>query len=1001
MAGENTAVTAYKEETWGKDEDGEYVTDGYKYFGKTAFKKALDGLKDSMKKGTIGEKNGIKYQVLDKRPSGTGIDIEIQVTANNNNRGNAMLKLYGPSKKKQNVVLVTRSKGYDSKFMKILAENVIKPSIDAFLEETKETLQSPNSKSFVSVDGKEVKMKECPHCGKTFLTISGLKTHITRMHKKKENRKRHLSESDNVDDHILKEATKVVDLILDEMIGVETEDSIEETKEVTLNEMPEDIDENVPKKYSNKCDNCEFEAKAGRKFKVLQILKQHRELCQKIKTCEIGGCEVKDIQNMKKHMRDEHSETTASTSPPLKRKRKLAVNTKTVEENTDTEEMEIDYEESEILSQRMDKKIEQKAKENEEKDQVLKEKIKEKIEKKNKEEEKRQEIEKIKKRQAKQSKKDLRKSTRKKMKKIKEVKLPNIKDVPENIKHLVDKDDVIYEVPGNGACGPNSASAFLFSDEVFGPKLRRNMNIFMARHWDKHYQYKSQCSEDSPFIRKMGNKTISFTNTKELKHFLMNSEEAAYMWSDSEDLAVIADMYQIKIKVITSKGADDKNPIVHWINPEMELKQYAELKDVDLKELILFHENDCHFDLIVNKNHDLATLGSLSYRFNVGPILESNEPIEEEEEAAVEVDKDTESPNNDHKRCKDELKRCQETNRKLKGEYIKCEQELRNKTEEVEKLKIELNLIKQTIELEKECNSCTYSCSNKEQVNSREKSIHTHDNKHPCKICNLEFRNKSQLSNHLKNEHADDKPEILEKKKIEEQVETKSSNKVSIEIFRCVICAFISKSKDQLIDHIKRKHTNVNKDEEYNCEGCDFQGTSMLQLNKHMNLKHTDKNQPMREVIKCRNCDEQFSHKWNLMNHRKQKHIETVGHCKKKQDGNCPFSDDKCWWKHQEKQKLSTEHIECYICNKIFQDKPSMMMHRKAEHRSIIRKCDKHLNKSCPFQSNACWYIHDEEEDMEIEEQNCNKEEQKQSETSVFRNLSVTLKPPLMKTKKD
>ena len=101
-----------------------------------------------------------------------------------------MLKLYGPSKKKQNVVLVTKSKGSDSNFMKILAEDVIKPSIDSFLEETSETLQSTNSKSFVSVAGKEVKMEKCPQCEKTFYTISRLRTHITKMHKKKDNRKK-------------------------------------------------------------------------------------------------------------------------------------------------------------------------------------------------------------------------------------------------------------------------------------------------------------------------------------------------------------------------------------------------------------------------------------------------------------------------------------------------------------------------------------------------------------------------------------------------------------------------------------------------------------------------------------------------------------------------------------------------------------------------------------------------------------------------------------------
>ena len=208
----------------------------------------------------------------------------------------------------------------------------------------------------------------------------------------------------------------------------------------------------------------------------------------------------------------------------------------------------------------------------------------------------------------------------------------------------------------------------------------------------------------------------------------MISEEASYMWSDSEDLAIIADMYQIKIKVITSKGAGDKNPTENWILPAAELRQFAELKDVDLKDLILFHEDECHFDLIINKNHDLATMGSLSYRFNVGPILESNEneTFEKEHVDTPKEVEDLKSQNNEHKMCKDELKKCQELNKRLEGDYYKCENELRNKTEECEKLKTELNLIKQTIELEKKehsldneeikmfkCTLCTFTSKSK------------------------------------------------------------------------------------------------------------------------------------------------------------------------------------------------------------------------------------------------------------------------------------------------
>ena len=389
-----------------------------------------------------------------------------------------------------------------------------------------------------------------------------------------------------------------------------------------------------------------------------------------------------------------------------------------------------------------------------------------------------------------------------------------------------------------------------------------------------------------------------------------------------------------------------------------------------------------------------------------------NETIEEVQAESEDDNKDLKSQKNDLDKCREELKKCQETTRKLIGDYNKCEKELRNKTEEVEKLKTELNLIKQAIELEKDeksldndegkmnqCNICAYRCKSKDEMNNHINSVHINE-KHLCQICNSKFRNKPELNEHQDKEHTDGSPEVIKNQTAKEHAKTKSTNNASIEIFRCIICGFISKSKEELIDHIKRKHTNIEKEDEYNCEGCDFQGTSMLQLNKHLNLKHIGENQPMREVIRCRICDEQFSQKWNLMNHRKEKHPEAVAFCRKKRDGNCPFSDEKCWWNHQEKQ--NTEEVKCYVCNQTFKDKPSMMTHRKAEHRNIVRKCDKFSQNICPFQSKACWYLHETEaEPMDIEEQNSNSEKQKQSVPSVFQNLFMNIKPPIMKPKED
>ena len=93
----------------------------------------------------------------------------------------------------------------------------------------------------------------------------------------------------------------------------------------------------------------------------------------------------------------------------------------------------------------------------------------------------------------KQKLKDVKKRKNKKSKSVShnddlQVVHENIRPVPENCKHLVSIDDVLYVVPGDGCCGPNCAAAFLFHDEVYGPRLRKTMNIFMAEHWYDRYQ---------------------------------------------------------------------------------------------------------------------------------------------------------------------------------------------------------------------------------------------------------------------------------------------------------------------------------------------------------------------------------------------------------------------------------------------------------------------------------------------------------------------------------
>ena len=141
---------------------------------------------------------------------------------------------------------------------------------------------------------------------------------------------------------------------------------------------------------------------------------------------------------------------------------------------------EIDKEDTDILSERsilMDQKIQ--VKETTIEEEIRKrENIKSNVEIA-KIAEKKVGIEYVKKsnKSRKQKSKDARKKVNKRKRIVKcdeneVLQVPNLKQVPLACSHLVNNGDVVYVVPGDGACCPNCAAAFFFQDEVFGTKLR-------------------------------------------------------------------------------------------------------------------------------------------------------------------------------------------------------------------------------------------------------------------------------------------------------------------------------------------------------------------------------------------------------------------------------------------------------------------------------------------------------------------------------------------------
>jgi hypothetical protein len=359
---------------------------------------------------------------------------------------------------------------------------IIKPLLDKFI--SGEGSVSPNS---LSVRGEEIKPFKCEYCDKTSYSSPGLKSHVTKMHPESKLNIVKKKQPEGQEKEIHKEAKKVVNLILKEIIEISDDD--ESIDDITLEEKNDLETDDAGKKYSNECDICGFVATATRRYVAIRMLSKHKEACFRFTKCVECDFSAKDSEGMKRHMRDQHEVMSSSTSPPLKRKKKtddvnlIESETMDVEESfinlsIELENMEIETpkeEEDDLFSHRsklMDEKIIEKARKIDEKESLLRNKKKEVDEKKKRLEDQKTENVKIISKKQKQKQKDEKKKklkARTKAVSSGKTKFPvlNIKDIPENCKHLVNIDDVLYVVPGDGCCGPNCGAAFLFSDEVY------------------------------------------------------------------------------------------------------------------------------------------------------------------------------------------------------------------------------------------------------------------------------------------------------------------------------------------------------------------------------------------------------------------------------------------------------------------------------------------------------------------------------------------------------
>ena len=174
----------------------------------------------------------------------------------------------------------------------------------------------------------------------------------------------------------------------------------------------------------------------------------------------------------------------------------------------------------------------------------------------------------------------------------------------------------------------------------------------------------------------------------------------------------------------------------------------------------------------------------------------------------------------------------------------------------------------------------------------------------------------------------------------------------------------------------KNKHETVSTESQttMECEDCGYPSDDLVDFGEHQYQCHGPEIENMQESVVCYLCGWKLKSKRDLMVHRKEKHGENVRMCLYYAKGNCEFSDEDCWYQHKllESPLFPLKEFKCSLCGETFKFKHDFMNHRKSQHPENISICTKNDNGSCNFGNQKCWYKHVEKqnENEEIIENN-------------------------------
>ena len=142
---------------------------------------------------------------------------------------------------------------------------------------------------------------------------------------------------------------------------------------------------------------------------------------------------------------------------------------------------------------------------------------------------------------------------------------PKIRELPEIVKPLVEKDSEEYMVKGDGMCLISTTAVHIAGDENEAKQLARDLNTHLSNY---RPIYAEKISADFPLTVTKGvqGEYKIFENSQDYFDWLQESEKAAFKWSSCVDVIAISNMTQLDIDIIIHE--EGKVPILNSFKPD-------------------------------------------------------------------------------------------------------------------------------------------------------------------------------------------------------------------------------------------------------------------------------------------------------------------------------------------------------------------------------------------------------------------------------------------------